>query len=170
MQVVQLIALAVLPALVIVAGLQDLTSMKIRNWISAALVVAFFPAALLIGLTPLAVAVHAGIGILALAITIGLFALGQMGGGDAKLIAAVSLWFGLSAGMFVLWTAVIGGAFALVILIARARTQPYLAAMPGWASTLMTPKNRIPYGVAIAGGALTAFPASPLVAAWLAGA
>lgn len=169
MQAVQLIALAVLPALVIVAGLQDLTSMKIRNWISAALVVAFFPAALLIGLAPLTIAMHVGVGVLALAVTIGLFALGQMGGGDAKLIAATSLWFGLGAGMFLLWMALAGGVFAVLILIGRARAQPYLAALPGWASTLMTPKKRIPYGVAIAAGALIAFPASPLVSAWLLG-
>ena len=33
----------------------------------------------------------------------------------------------------------------------------------------MTPKGDIPYGVAIAAGALAAWPASPLMAAFLAG-
>lgn len=170
MPIAQLTFLAILPAMAIVAGLQDLTSMKIRNWISVAIVVGFFPAALLLGLSPVAVAIHAGIGVLALAVTIGLFALGQMGGGDAKLIAAISLWFGLTAGVFLLWTALIGGGFALLILVARARGQALLAVAPPWVTELLTPKNRIPYGVAIAGGALVAYPASPLVLAWLAGA
>ena len=38
-------ALGVLPILMIVAGLHDLTTMRIPNWISLALIVAFFPAA-----------------------------------------------------------------------------------------------------------------------------
>lgn len=170
METAQLLSLAVLPALVIVAGLQDLTSMKIRNWISGALVVAFFPAALMLGLAPMAVAGHVGVGALVLLVTVGLFALGQMGGGDAKLIPAISLWMGASgAGTFVLWTAVVGGAFSLLLLLARPR-MPQIAGAPGWVGVLMTPKNRIPYGVAIAGGALIAYPSSALVAAWMAAA
>ena len=51
MEVLQLVLLAILPALVIVAGLKDLTSMKIPNWISGLLILGFFPAALLLGLT-----------------------------------------------------------------------------------------------------------------------
>ena len=52
MDALQLPFLVVLPALVIVGGLKDLTTMKIPNWISVALIVAFFPAALLLGLAP----------------------------------------------------------------------------------------------------------------------
>ena len=42
--------LLVFPALVTIAGLKDLTSYTIPNWISAVLAVAFFPAALVLGL------------------------------------------------------------------------------------------------------------------------
>lgn len=170
MQAVQLILLAVLPALVIVAGLKDLTSMKIPNWISGLLVLAFFPAALALGLGPVDFGLHLAVGLAALLIGMGLFALNLLGGGDVKLMAAACLWLGVSgSGVFILSTAVIGGLFSLALLLGRAWLQPWVGAGPGWWVQLMEPKGHIPYGVAIAGGALVAWPASPLMSAFLAG-
>ncbi|MBU2116421.1 MAG: prepilin peptidase, partial [Alphaproteobacteria bacterium] len=80
--------LSLLPALVIAAGLKDLTSMTIPNWISGILVIGFFPAALAVGLAPMAMATHVGVAIAALFVGAGMFALRWIGGGDAKLIAA----------------------------------------------------------------------------------
>ena len=168
MEVLQLILLAVLPALVIVAGLKDLTTMKIPNWISGLLVLGFFPAALLLGLSAMDIAVHVGIAFAALLIGMGLFALNLLGGGDVKLMAAACLWLGLAgSGVFVLATAVVGGVFSLALLVSRAWLQPYVGAGPGWLVQLMEPKGHIPYGVAIAIGALVAWPASPLMVAFL---
>lgn len=162
--------LAILPALAIVAALKDLTSMKIPNWISGLLILGFFPTALLLGLPPTAFAVHLGVAAAALLIGMGLFALNFLGGGDVKLMAAACLWLGLSgSGVFVLATAVIGGAFCLLLLLARSYLQPYAARGPGWLTRLMEPRGDIPYGVAIAAGALVAWPASPLMTAFLAG-
>lgn len=170
MEVLQLVLLAILPALVIVAGLKDLTSMKIPNWISGLLILGFFPAALVLGLQPATIGVHLGIAVAALLVGMGLFALNFLGGGDVKLMAAACLWLGLSgSGVFVLATAVIGGLFSLALLVSRAWLQPYIGAGPGWLVQLMEPKGHIPYGVAIAGGALVAWPASPLMLAFLAG-
>ena len=169
MEVLQLILLAVLPALVIVAGLKDLTTMKIPNWISGLLVLAFFPAAMLVGLSLPAIGIHVAIAVTALLIGLGLFALNLLGGGDVKLMAAACLWLGLSgSGVFVLATAVVGGLFSLALLAGRVWLQPYVGAGPGWIVRLMEPKGHIPYGVAIAAGALVAWPASPLMAAFLA--
>jgi len=142
MDTVTLILLGVMPALAIVAGLKDLTSMKIPNWISGLLILAFFPAALAVGLDPMTVA--ANLGVAALALVIG-------------------------AGMFLLWTGVMGGLFCLVLLFARFHSRPYLLGAPGWVVQLMEPRGDIPYGVAIAAGALMAYPASPLLAAFIAG-
>ncbi|HAV49260.1 MAG TPA: pilus assembly protein CpaA, partial [Brevundimonas sp.] len=50
MDTLTLMLLAALPALVIIAGLKDLTSMTIPNWISLILIGAFFPTALAVGL------------------------------------------------------------------------------------------------------------------------
>ena len=169
MQAVQFLLLAVLPALVIVGGLKDLTSMKIPNWISGSLILAFFPAALVLGLAPGDIGLHLAVGLAALLIGMGLFALNLLGGGDVKLMAAVCLWLGLSgSGVFVLMTALVGGLFSLVLLLGRVWLRPWAGAGPSWLVQLMEPKGHIPYGVAIAIGALIAWPGSPLMTAFLA--
>ena len=137
--------------------------MTIPNWISAALVVAFFPAAFAAG-TPLpqiglAVAVAMG----ALVIGAAMFALRWIGGGDAKLLAASTLWLG-PAGLapFLLWTAIAGGALALGLISARklSAATGLPVRQPAWMERLLAPAGDIPYGIAIAAGALAAFPDS----------
>lgn len=170
MDVLQLLLLAIFPALVIVGGLKDLTSMKIPNWISGLLILGFFPAALLLGLTFPEIGIHVAIAVAALLIGMGLFALNFLGGGDVKLMAAACLWLGLSgSGVFLLATAVVGGVFSLALLVSRTWLQPWVGAGPGWLVQLMEPKGHIPYGVAIAIGALIAWPTSPLMVAFLGG-
>jgi len=165
-----LILLGVMPALVIVGGLKDLISMKIPNWISGVLVLGFFPAALVVGLSPMVVAAHVGIAVLALVLGAGMFALRWIGGGDAKLMAASCLWLGLTgSGMFMLYTGLTGGLFCLALMLARSHARPFLSGAPGWVVQLMEPRGDIPYGVAIAAGVLLAYPASPLMIAFLAG-
>jgi prepilin peptidase CpaA len=162
-----LVALSILPALVIVAALRDLTTMTIPNWISGLLILAFYPTAWLVGLSPMAMLIHTGVGLAALFIGAGLFALRVIGGGDAKLLAAVALWVGLAgAGGFILFTALAGGLFSLVLIAARGRIQPSPARTPDWLMRLLQPKGDIPYGVAIAIGALAAFPSSGPMAAF----
>lgn len=165
------VPLSLLPALVIVAGLKDLTSMTIPNWISAILVIGFFPVAFWMGLPVLTVATHLGVGLLALFVAAGMFALRWIGGGDAKLTAAACLWLGLSgSGMFLLWTGLMGGLFCMFLIFARFQAQTALpAGSPGWVVRLMEPKGDIPYGVAIAAGALMAWPASPLMTLYASG-
>jgi prepilin peptidase CpaA len=170
MDTVSLILLGVMPALVIVAGLKDLTTMRIPNWISLLLIVFFFPAAFMVGLPLPTLAVHVGVGFAALVVGAGMFALRWIGGGDAKLMASACLWLGLEgSGMFLLWTGIMGGLFCLALLFARFHSRPYLAGAPGWVVSLMEPKGDIPYGVAIAAGALMAYPASSLMALFIAG-
>ena len=156
-----LILLGLFPVLAIVAGLHDLTTMKIPNWISLLLIVGFFPVALMVGLSLPTVALHVAVGLLALVIGAGMFALNWIGGGDAKLIAAACLWLGVGgSGAFLLYTGVCGGGFCLLLL---------MGAAPGWVAHLMQPKGDIPYGVAIAAGALLAFPASEMMTRFSAG-
>ena len=165
-----LVLLAVMPVLVIIAGLHDLTTMKIPNWISGLLILGFFPAAFALGLPLTEVATALGVGFVALLAGMAMFALRWVGGGDAKLMAAASLWFGLSGvAPFLLYTALIGGGFCMVLMAARARLQVFALNGPAWVTRLMQPKGDIPYGVAIAVGALLAYPSSPLVQVFIAG-
>nr|WP_312293640.1 prepilin peptidase [Brevundimonas diminuta] len=170
MDMLILFSLAALPVLMIVAGLQDLTTMKIPNWVSLALLAAFVPAALLAGLSWAALAQHFAVSIAVLFAAAAMFALRWIGGGDAKLMAAGALWLGPSALLpFVLFVALAGGAFCIFLMSVRTWCQPYAAAAPEWAARLIQPKGDIPYGVAIAIGAVLAFSSSPLVLAYIAG-
>lgn len=156
-----------LPALVIVAAAKDALSFTIPNWISLALIAAFPAAALATGLPLAAFGVHLAVGFAALVLGMIMFALRWVGGGDAKLFAAVALWVGWpGAATFVLGAALAGGALAVVLVLARsAAVRPLMLMGPTWMAKLAEPGEGVPYGVAIAAGALWAIPATPFAAA-----
>lgn len=158
-------AVSVLPLLVVVAALKDVTSMTIPNWLSGALALAFVPAALLTGLPWQEGLMHLGVGAAMLALGAGLFALGWLGGGDAKLLAGCALWLGWPDTLtLVLWTAVGGGVVAVSFLAVRkVAAHGLVVSGPAWLTRLLTPGGDVPYGLAIAVGALAAFPGSELL-------
>jgi prepilin peptidase CpaA len=161
--ILQTLLLLAFPAGVIAAALTDATSYLIPNRVSAGLAVAFVPAALACGLPTGVFAACLGVGVVAFLAGVVLFALKIMGGGDAKLMAACMVWLGLPAAMpFLLWTAVAGGVLALTLMGAR-RVPLVATAGPAWMGRLLQPGGDVPYGIAIAVGALAAFPSSPLV-------
>lgn len=159
MALIQSLVVFAFPALVIVAGLKDLTSYTIPNWISLALIGAFAPAAFLLGLPLETVGQCAAVGVGALLAGMAMFALGWIGGGDAKLFAASALWLGWPAALpFLLITCVLGGGLAVALLGLRSyRVQAFVPSNPRWLFRLATKGENVPYGVAIAGGALAAF-------------
>ena len=168
MSVVQAAALLVFPALVILGALRDLTSFTIPNWISGLLILGFAPAALLVGLPLSAMGLHLGIGVIALLVGMAMFALNWIGGGDAKLFAASALWLGWPGSIeFILVTGLAGGVLTFALFGLRSPlVRPYVLSGPGWVNRLATPDGDLPYGVAIAVGALVAFPGSALMQAW----
>lgn len=154
-----------LPALVIVASLYDVTSFRIPNWISLAAIGLFFPAALLVGAPLSQIGVHLGVGVAALLVGMFMYAIRWVGGGDAKLFGVTALWVGWpSVGEYLLYTALFGGALAIVLLNLRSDyARSFWLKAPAWVERLRQKDGPIPYGVAIAGGALAAFPSSSLV-------
>jgi prepilin peptidase CpaA len=161
-------ALAVpFPALVIVAAVKDLTSYTIPNWISLALLAAFAPAALALGLPLPVVGLHLAVGAVALVLGVVMFALSWIGGGDAKLFATAALWLGWPAGAsYGVFTAIAGGALAMGLITLRTSwLRPYVIAGPAWMTRLAEPDEAVPYGLAIALGGLLAFPLSPFMKA-----
>jgi len=165
---VQFVVLAIFPALVIGAAVTDATSYTIPNRLNLVLAAAYPVAALVLGRPPAEIGAGLAIGLGALVVAMGLFAAGWIGGGDAKLFAAVAPWLGWPAVIpFLAATALVGGGLALLLLNIRAAwLRPYLAGAPPWLARLTTAGEAVPYGVAIAVGALVAFPQSPLVHAW----
>jgi prepilin peptidase CpaA len=167
MHTLQLALLLVFPALVVVAALKDVTSYTIPNWISLGLIAAFAPAALVSGASLAAIGVCLAAGLVALLVGMGMFAAGWIGGGDAKLFAAAALWLGWPAALpFMVVTGLAGGALTLGILTLRSGWfEPVLSGGPAWIRKLGAPGGDIPYGVAIAAGALAAFPQGTLALA-----
>ncbi len=156
-----LIPATLFPAMVIVAALRDMTSFTIPNWISLAGVVAFFVTAILVRMPLGALGASAMVGVGALALGILMFSLGWIGGGDAKLFAACAFWLGWPAIMpFVFWTSVAGGALAVGLLWSRKLAGNLPPMGPPWFGRLMQSGGDVPYGLAIAIGALIAFPSS----------
>ncbi len=156
-----LLCLSLFPGVVLWAALCDAATYTIPNRISVILALSFPPAALALGLPPVAIGLCLLVGFGALCAGVAMFAMGWIGGGDAKLFAASALWLGLPAlAPFLAWTAVAGGALATGLLLARKSPLSALVQGPGWVGRLLEPKGDVPYGVAIAVGALAAFPAS----------
>jgi len=155
----------IFPALVITAALRDVVSYTIPNWISAALVAAFPVAALAQGLPLQTMGINLGVGVAALILGMVMFAMRWIGGGDAKLFAAAALWLGWPAlPMYLAVTGIAGGAVAVGLLSLRSPlVAGYVVNSPAWLRRLAEPGENVPYGVAIAVGGLTAFPASALM-------
>ena len=80
-----------------------------------------------------------------------LFARGMMGGGDVKLMAAAALWFEVpQVPLVALAVALCGGVLAAVAIARR----PHRAARAGKTARLSRRAEGVPYGVAIAVGAV----------------
>jgi prepilin peptidase CpaA len=160
-----LVLTAVFPLLVGIAALKDLTTFTIPNWISIALVAAFYPVALALGAPLGVIGTCTLVGVAGLLVGMVMFAFNWIGGGDAKLLAATALWIGWPAVLpFVLATAVAGGALALLLLQMRsALLRPWMERGPAWMTRLATDGADAPYGVAICAGALFILPQSALL-------
>jgi prepilin peptidase CpaA len=157
-----LLALA-FPALVLFAAAKDATTFTIPNWISLALAAAFPAAAFAAGLPLATVGLDVAIGAGVLVVGMVMFALRWLGGGDVKLFAASALWLGWPAvATFGLAAALTGGALAVMLLTLRSGPLRSIALLgPRWVVRLSEPGESVPYGVAIAAGALMAFPQTP---------
>lgn len=169
MQAIQIPLLLIFPVLAIIGGLKDLISYTIPNWISLALIAAFVPAALVSGAPLAQIGLCLAVGVGALVLGMGMFAAGWIGGGDGKLFAVCALWMGWpGAFMFLVYTGLAGGVLTFAILTLRSGyLVPAVAGGPAWLRKLAAKDGDLPYGVAIAAGALWAFPHGALAAAAL---
>ena len=97
-----------------------------------------------------------GAGALTLAIGFFMITRGWLGGGDAKLIAAIMLWAGPERAMeFVLVTTVAGGFLAVGLLFRNRLPHATVPSLNGPEASPIAPSKRtIPYAVAIACGGL----------------
>jgi prepilin peptidase CpaA len=128
------------------AAASDIRAFRIPNIYPALLILLFLVSRLIWGFAP-ADWGHLLHFVIALAVGMLLFKMGWVGGGDAKLYAAAAIWFaGLNAALLIFATGMAGLVLAIFYVVRRKLvSQPDLTKRA---------ERRIPYGVAIAGGAL----------------
>jgi prepilin peptidase CpaA len=160
--IIDLLRLALFPALMAFAASSDLITMTISNRVSIILVGGFLALALMSGMPTMEVLSHVGAGVLVLVVTFGFFTCGWIGGGDAKLAAATAMWFGFDYLLnYLLYASLLGGALTLLLLELRLVPLPGLLAGQFWAQRLHRKDGDIPYGIALAAAALLVYPDTP---------
>jgi prepilin peptidase CpaA len=161
-------ALAFFPIMMVFAGLMDVMTMKIRNRLVGALFLGYAVLAPLAGIAlddmGLSLALAGGVFLAGFT----LFSMGWIGGGDAKLASATVLWLGAAHVLpYLVYTALLGGALTLAVLVFRQVELPVNWNVPAWAERLHSPQAGVPYGAAMAPAALMVFPHTPWMAAIL---
>src|SRR3954471_23692237 len=164
--ILDLARLLLFPALMAFAAASDLFTMTISNRVSLALAAGFLVLALASGVGGYQILMHIAAGAAVLVVAFGCFAMGWMGGGDAKVAAAAALWFGFAQLMdFLLYASLFGGALTLLLLQFRQWPLPYGLAGQAWLARLHAQESGIPYGIALAMSALMVYPETEWVKA-----
>ena len=162
--IAQFLLMAVLPAMLLAAACWDLASFTIPNSLTLTVAAGFVVFALLLRLSPGAVGMHLLAGAIALAIGFALFALGYIGGGDAKLYAGAALWLGPhDLVVYTLVATIFGGLLTLMLLGLRQLPLPAGLARQGWILKLHNSRSGIPYGVALAAGVFAVLPQAEIL-------
>lgn len=158
----ELAILLIFPAMMAFAAASDLFTMTISNRVSIILTLAFLVLAVASGMAWATIGLHLAAGFLVLAIGFACFALGWIGGGDAKLAAATALWLGWAQLLeYAVYASLIGGVLTLALLsLRRAPLHPAFLLREGWYARITDEKTGIPYGIALAAAGLLLYPSS----------
>ncbi|MEM6381508.1 MAG: prepilin peptidase [Pseudomonadota bacterium] len=156
----ELIVLGLFPGLVLLAATTDVFTYTIPNKLNLVLVALFFIAAPLAGLSLEMIAWHTGAALAVLVLTFILFMTGTFGGGDAKLVTAVMLWFGPAAGLdYLLYASLLGGLITAAIVLGRTQASSLMfSPRAAWLVPLLNKEMGIPYGIALGGAAMYLWP------------
>ena len=153
------LGLVLFPAMMAFAASSDLLTMTISNRVSLILIGGFFLFALVIGMSGNTMLWHIGAGCMVLAVAFSCFAMGWIGGGDAKLAAATALWVGVGLMLpYLIYAALMGGGLTLLILAVRRYPLPTWLARHKWIDRLHDAKSGVPYGITLAIAGLLVYP------------
>ncbi len=148
------------------AVFSDLLTMTIANRVSLLLLVTFAVVAPFTGMDLATYGLHFAAGAMVLAITFGLFAMGGLGGGDAKLLSATAVWCGFGDPMieYLLYATVYGAMLTVALVLWRGSMS---AQFVGQHFAFMEKLGRkdigVPYGIALGIAGLIAAPSMPLI-------
>lgn len=168
------ICLAAYATLLGAAALSDACARRIPNWLTGGLV-ALYPLYVLTSPTAVPWATAVAVAATVLLLGVVLFAMQALGGGDVKLITAVTLFAGLDhLALFAAVTSLTGGALALAMLLLRPWSGLFAAHLAALgftgrprtadvsppaghghpAASADPARHGLPYGIAIAAGGL----------------
>ncbi|HEV8491681.1 MAG TPA: prepilin peptidase [Candidatus Angelobacter sp.] len=157
----EILVIVALPLVLAAAAGWDLASFTIPNFLTLALLAIFAVFAVAAGLSPGVIGWHLLAGGLGLFIGFTLFALGYIGGGDAKLFAAVALWLGFNDMLpYTLVASLFGGLLTGGLLLLRQWPLPAVLIRQSWIVKLHDANSGIPYGVALAAGVFFLLPST----------
>jgi len=161
--VAEVLVIVALPLLLATAGAYDLASFTIPNFLTAALLAVFLFFVFAAGLSLAAIGWHLLAGLVGLALGFTLFALGYVGGGDAKLFAVTVLWLGFRDLLpYALIASIAGGLLTILMLALRQCPLPQSFMRQAWIAKLHDARSGIPYGVALAAGVFILLPSSEI--------
>jgi prepilin peptidase CpaA len=154
----------IVPLCLAFAAFTDLFTMTIPNRISIILFGGFVVIAPFTGMDLQSFGMNLLAGLTVFCACFALFALNTMGGGDAKLLTALAIWFGFNASLatFLVCVALVGGILTVAILLLRSRSQEIMASGIPIPDSLLVAK-KVPYGIAIAIAGLLTYPEAPIV-------
>jgi prepilin peptidase CpaA len=160
--IIAMIVTLIFAAPLMTAAYTDYSSMKIPNKIVVALFFAFFLTLPLHWQGLPVLGEHLGMFAAFFAAGFAMFALGWMGGGDAKLMAAIALWFGWADALpFILYTTLFGAAIALFLMMSS-KFAPVRLKTSAFGMKMYQGGKDMPYGIALAAGALFVWPNSQI--------
>ncbi len=152
------VALLFFPLFMALAATSDLLTMKISNRLVLLLIAGFFVLALVLDFSLQQFMMHIAAGLVVLVFAFAFFAFGWIGGGDAKLAAATSLWLGFGITLpYLIYSALLGGVLTIGLLLLRRYPLPFMLGRVEWIARLHDQKTGIPYGIALAVAGLIAY-------------
>ncbi len=153
------VALTIFPLVMIFAALADLFTMTIPNRLSLALMGAYFLMAIYLRLPIETVALHVSCGAAMLLLTFVMFHFGWIGGGDAKLAAATSLWLGWGLLFdYGLIASIAGGVLTVIVIALQRHDLPEKMLKLKFLAQLSQKNGGVPYGIALALAGLVIYP------------
>lgn len=151
-------ALLFFPLLMAFAAFSDLLTMRISNRLVLVLAAGFVATALIVNMNAQEFALHVAAGAVVLMVAFTFFAMRWIGGGDAKLAAATTMWLGFGVALpFLVYAALLGGVLTLAILSLRRWPLPAALIKVDWITRLHDQNEGVPYGIALAAAGLITY-------------
>lgn len=153
---IEIVIFAIFSACLAAAALCDFTGLKVPNILTAPF--AAVGLGMVVLQTPDTAVITLCAALAVFLIGWALFALGVMGGGDGKLMAATAIWLGPYALLdFTVLIAFFGGVLAVVVLLLHRAERYQVLLGPVWMARLSAPRPPVPYALAIAPAGIVTF-------------